>query len=75
MCVHNNVHNKWDGGELMNEKRKEYLKEYRKNKLKRIPLDVSPQLYEQIKAAADKEGESVNGLIRHAVSVYILRKK
>ena len=59
----------------MNEKRKEYLKEYRKNKLKRIPLDVNPQFYEQIKAAADKEGESVNGLIRHAVAVYILRKK
>ena len=59
----------------MNEKRKEYLKEYHKSKLKRIPLDVNPKFYEQIKAAADKEGESVNGLIRRAVTAYILRKK
>lgn len=59
----------------MNEKRKEYLREYREKNLRRIPLDVNPKFYEQIKAAAEAEGKSVNGLIRHAVSVYLVRKK
>ena len=35
--------------------------EYAKNKLKRIPLDVQKEKYEEIKAAATAAGESVNG--------------
>ena len=37
--------------------------EYAKNKLKRIPLDVQKEKYEEIKAAATGAGESVNGYI------------
>ena len=41
--------------------------EYAKNKLKRIPLDVQMEKYEEIKAAATAAGESVNGYIKKAV--------
>lgn len=41
--------------------------EYAKNKLKRIPLDVQKEKYEEIKAAAIAAGESVNGYIKKAV--------
>ena len=41
--------------------------EYAKNKLKRIPLDVQKEKYEEIKAAATAAGESVNGYIKNAV--------
>lgn len=42
--------------------------EYAKNKLKRIPLDVQKEKYEEIKAAATAAGESVNGYIKKAVN-------
>lgn len=35
--------------------------------MKRIPLDVPKEKYEQIKAAADAVGEKVNGYIKKAV--------
>lgn len=57
------------------EKRKLYLKEYRLKKLRRVPLDVTPELYWQIKAAADAEEKSVNEWIRRAIVVQLLRKK
>ena len=41
--------------------------EYAKNKLKRNPLDVQKEKYEEIKAAATAAGESVNGYIKKAV--------
>ena len=41
--------------------------EYAKNKLKRIPLDVQKEKYEEIKAAATAAGVSVNGYIKKAV--------
>ena len=41
--------------------------EYAKNKLKRIPLDVQKEKYEEIKAAETAAGESVNGYIKKAV--------
>lgn len=51
----------------LSEERREYLKEYQKNKLKRIPLDVPREKYDEIKAAADSAGESVNGYIKKAI--------
>lgn len=41
--------------------------EYAKNKLKRIPLDVKKEKYEEIKAAATAADESVNGYIKKAI--------
>lgn len=40
---------------------------YAKEKLKRIPLSVSKEKYEEIKQAADEAGESVNGFIKNAI--------
>ena len=41
-----------------------YDLEYAKKKLKRIPLDVQKEKYDEIKAAATAAGESVNGYIK-----------
>ena len=56
-------------GELMalSDKRKESMYNYAKANLKRIPLDVQKEKYEEIKAAATAAGESVNGYIKKAV--------
>lgn len=51
----------------LSEQRKEYLYDYQKTKLKRIPLDVPKEKYEEIKAAADAAGEKVNGYIKKAI--------
>lgn len=46
----------------------EYNMKYAKEKLKRIPLDVQKEKYEQIKAAADAAGEKVNSYIKKAIN-------
>ena len=50
-----------------NESRKKASIEYAKRRLKRIPLDVQKEKYDEIKAAADKAGETVNGYIKKAI--------
>ncbi|MCD7743988.1 MAG: hypothetical protein LUI13_01635 [Lachnospiraceae bacterium] len=57
----------------LSEQRKDYLTEYKKAKLKRVPLDVSKEKYEEIKAAATSVGESVNGYIKTAIDQRIER--
>ena len=57
----------------MSPKRKQYLAEYQKSNLKRIPLDVKPEFYEAIKRAADKNDESVNGFIKRAIRAELIR--
>ena len=49
------------------EKRMGTMMEYAKKNLKRIPLDVQKEKYDEIKAAAEAAGESVNGFIKKAV--------
>ena len=49
------------------EKKTEYNLNYAKTKLKRIPLDIQNEKYEEIKNAADQAGESVNGYIKKAI--------
>ena len=51
----------------ISDKRKESMYNYAKKNLKRIPLDVQKEKYEEIKAAAESAGESVNGYIKKAV--------
>ena len=46
---------------------------YARKNLKRIPLDVQKEKYEQIKAAAVRYGESVNGYIKKAIDERIER--
>ena len=51
----------------LTEQRKESMYKYAREKLKRIPLDVQKEKYEEIKAAADAAGEPVNGYIKKAI--------
>ena len=51
----------------LSESQKQALYNYAKKSLKRIPLDVQKEKYEEIKAAATAAGESVNGYIKKAV--------
>lgn len=50
------------------DKKKQYDLQYAKDKLKRIPLDVRKEEYTNIKDHAIKQGESVNGYIKKAIS-------
>lgn len=50
----------------MTEKQKNQ-NQYRKKRVKRIPLDVSPEFYEATKEAAAASGQSVNGFIKRAI--------
>ena len=49
------------------ENKTKYDIEYAKNNLKRIPLDVQKEKYEEIKAAAEAVGEKVNTYIKKAI--------
>lgn len=47
--------------------RREYLKEYHKTKLKRVPLDLPLQKYDEVKKFAESHSETVNGFIKRAI--------
>lgn len=51
----------------LTESQKQSMYKYAKNNLKRIPLDVQKEKYEEIKAAADAVGEKVNTYIKKAI--------
>lgn len=51
----------------LTESQKQARYKYAQKSLKRIPLDVQKEKYEEIKAAADAAGESVNGYIKNAI--------
>ena len=59
----------------LTEQRKERMYKYAKAKLKRIPLDVQKEKYDEIKAAATAAGESVNGYIKRAVDERMEREQ
>ena len=56
-------------------KKKQYDIQYAKENLKRIPLDVSKTVYEEIKTHAETRSESVNGFIKRAISETMDRDK
>ena len=58
----------------MNNERKQYLYEYRKNHLKRITLDVPPDFYERFKSVADEEQKPVGTLIKFLMKSYVDHK-
>ncbi len=43
------------------------MTEYKKTHVKRIPLEVSPDKYSEIKQSADNLGEKVNEFIKKAI--------
>lgn len=58
-----------------NESKKKYDIQYAKNKLKRIPLDVQKEKYDEIEAAVVIAGESVNRYIKNAISQRMEREQ
>ena len=50
-----------------NENSYKAAKKYKADNIKRVPLDMQIELYNEIKEAAATEGESVNGYIKKAV--------
>ena len=58
----------------MTDKRKAYLYNYHKDKLKRVPLDMPISDYERLKARAEALGLSVNGYIKSAIAEKIARE-
>ena len=55
--------------------KKRYDQEYKKTKLKRIPLDVPVEKYNQIKDHAEAHSETVNGFIKRAIDETIEKEK
>lgn len=53
------------------ENKKEYNRQYEKEVLKRVPLNMQKSEYEVIKAAAEKEGKSVNGFIKDCIREHL----
>lgn len=53
----------------------QYKLNYAREKLKRIPLDVKKEKYEQIKQSAERSGESVNGYIKKAIDLRMKNEK
>lgn len=51
------------------ENKKKYNAEYTKQNIKRVPLDLKKEKYEELKNAADALGESVNGYIKKAIDM------
>lgn len=50
-----------------NEKKKAYNHQYTKKHYKRIPLEVTFEKYDEIKAAAESQSEKVNEFIKKAI--------
>ena len=52
-------------------KKQEYDIRYQREKLKRIPLDVQLEMYEQIRDAASREGLPVNTFLKKIITEYL----
>lgn len=46
---------------------------YKKTHLKRVPLDLKLEEYQEVKEAAEASGESVNGYIKKAIRLRLNR--
>ncbi len=51
----------------LTEAQKQSRYNYAKKNLKRIPLDVQKEKFEEIKATSERVGETVNGYIKKAI--------
>ena len=51
--------------------RKQYLYEYRKTHLRRVTLDLKPEMYDQVKSAAAQKKMPVNTFIKWLLEMYI----
>ena len=55
----------------MTEERKQYLAEYRKTHLKRFMMEMSPEMYEDVKKCAADKNKAVNTFIKWLLQKYI----
>jgi predicted HicB family RNase H-like nuclease len=59
----------------LTESQKQATVKYKEKNIKRIPLDVQKEKYEEIKAAADAAGEKVNTYIKKAIDERMEREQ
>ena len=59
----------------MDEERKDYLKQYKKENLKRIVLDVKTDVYERVKIAAQADNKSVSRYIKGLIEEDLKEKE
>ena len=59
----------------LTEGRKKSMYKYARENLKRVPLDLTKDLYEDVKNHAQSRGESVNGFIKRAIAETMERDK
>ena len=59
----------------MTEERKQYLAEYRKAHLKRFMMEMSPEMYEEVKKYAADKNKAVNTFIKWLLQTYIDHQK
>lgn len=57
----------------VSDKRKAQMILYQKEHLKRVPLDLQPDFFAEVKAHAAAMGESVNGFVKRAIKETIAR--
>lgn len=50
------------------ENKKAYNKQYAKDNIKRVPLNIQKTDYERIKEHAEQMNESINGFIKRAIN-------
>ena len=63
------------GGDTLAFDKKKYNVEYKRENLKRIPLDVPREKYDEIKTHSAARSETVNGFIKRAIDETISNDK
>jgi len=58
-----------------NEASKRAAYKYRATSIKRVPLDMQIEKYDEIKSAASATGETVNGYIKKAIDERLERER
>lgn len=61
--------------EKAKQKQNKYIANWKRENVKRIGLEVSHNKYNEIKAAADSSGDSVNGYIKKAIDEKLQNNK
>ena len=59
----------------VSQKQKESAYKYKKNNIKRVPLDMQKKEYEKLLIAAESVGMSINGFIKQAIAEKMEREK
>lgn len=59
----------------MIDKKSQYIIEYKRQRIKRVPLDMQKADYEELASAAKRAGESVNGYIKTAIQMRMKKEE